>query len=61
MSTIQVIRNWQPEPSTNLVESTPVKEGIKLSNQEHFQPFLGITVDDLRGLSWMLLDREEEI
>jgi hypothetical protein len=32
MSTIQVTREWQPEPTKNLVESFPVKEGKKLQN-----------------------------
>jgi hypothetical protein len=61
MSTIQITRNWQPEPATILVESRPVKEGEKLSNKGNLQYIQGITADDLRGLSWMLLQREDEI
>ena len=36
-----VQQNWFPEPTKNLVESLPVKDGIKLSNT---------TWEDLRGL-----------
>ena len=34
MSTIQIPRNWQPEPKKKLVQSFPVKEGAKLCEQE---------------------------
>jgi DNA-directed RNA polymerase subunit RPC12/RpoP len=33
MSTIQIGREWQPEPVKNLVKSSPVKEGAKLYRQ----------------------------
>jgi hypothetical protein len=36
-----VQQNWFPEPTKNLVESLPVKDGIKLSKT---------TWEDLRGL-----------
>jgi uncharacterized protein YheU (UPF0270 family) len=34
MSTIQITKEWQPEPTKNLVESYPVKEGTEFSKQE---------------------------
>ncbi len=53
MSTTQIIYNtkmWQPEPKKILVESIPVKEGIKLSvnKTESIQKF---SWEDLLGLS----------
>ncbi|HEX9846461.1 MAG TPA: hypothetical protein VGA92_08395 [Candidatus Nitrosotenuis sp.] len=33
MSTIQIERQWQPEPKKNLVKSFPVKEGAKIYGQ----------------------------
>ena len=54
MSSILVTENWQPKPTTNLVESIPVKKGEKLSKitsaNNHY------SWEDLRGASWLLND-----
>jgi len=44
-----LVKSRHPEPLTNLVERIPVKEGIKLSHNQ-------TTWEDLRGLSWLVLD-----
>lgn len=44
-----IIKHWQPEPKTILVESNPVKEGTKLS--EH-----SLSWEYIRGLTWTLQD-----
>jgi hypothetical protein len=61
MSTIQMTKEWQPEPTKNLVESNPVIEGKKLSaadmesiKNSHF------SAEDLIGLSWVLFDDFED-
>ena len=60
MSTIQINRNWQPEPVSILVESRPVKEGVKLSNKASLEHNPGITWKDLMGFSYVM-DSEETI
>ena len=44
-----LVKSRQPEPLINLVERLPVKEGMKLSRNQ-------TTWEDLRGLSWLVLD-----
>jgi len=56
MSTILMHR--QPEPSEILVESTPVKKGEKL---EIKQNSTNIKWEDVAGLSWIMLDKWDEI
>lgn len=57
MSTIQVTKAWQPEPTKNLVESNPVKEGKKLSIVDNTVPARStFCAEDLMGLSWVLFD-----
>ena len=50
-SQLIITEQWQPKPTTNLVESIPVKSGKKLSksstNSNHF-PW-----EDLQGASWV--------
>lgn len=60
MSTIQINRNWQPEPVSILVESRPVQEGVKLSNKASLEHNPGITWEDLMGFS-LVMDREDVI
>ncbi len=57
MSTIQMTKEWQPEPIKNLVENNPVKEGKNLLQMgrdvlktTHF------CAEDVMGLSWTLFD-----
>jgi hypothetical protein len=56
MSTIQMTKEWQPEPTESLVERNPVKKGKNLSTvgikvlNSHF------CAEDLMGLSWVLFD-----
>ena len=57
MSTIQITKQWQTEPSNNLVSSNPVKKGKnvsitykKLQKKSHF------SAEDLMGLLWVLFD-----
>lgn len=46
-----------PEPIENLVESMPVKDGIKLSKNHSFiQRNNGMSWSDLRGLGWMIYE-----
>jgi len=54
MSTIQITKNWQPEPTTNLVESNPVEEGKQLSTKTNCQ----YTASDLMGLTWTLFEED---
>lgn len=61
MSTIQITKQWQPDPSNNLVSSNSVKEGKNVSTafkkslkNSHF------SAEDLMGLSWVLFDDVED-
>lgn len=56
MSTIQVTKEWQPEPTKSLVESNPVKDGknISTANKEILNSHF--CAEDLMGLSWVLFD-----
>ena len=56
MTTQSLKTMWQPEPQTNLVESIPVKEGVKLSVNETLSDFPECSWEDLRGLSWILME-----
>lgn len=62
MSTIQATKEWQPEPTNNLVESNPVKKGKNLStvDKEGLQRS-HLCAADLMGLSWVLVDDFEDI
>lgn len=45
------------KPLENLVKSSPVKEGTKLStNDSKMHEISGISWEDLRGLSWTLFE-----
>lgn len=62
MSTTQSIYNtkmWQPEPEKTLVESIPVKEGIKLSLNK-IKATQKYSWEDLLGLS-LGFDEENDI
>ncbi len=54
MSTIQLTRNRQLGTVTNLIET-------KLTQPTYNQSNLGVNWEDLQGLSWVLLGREDEI
>lgn len=61
MSTIQVIKNWQPTPKKSLVKSDPVKEGKKLSAVDNpAQKETHLCAEDLMGLSWVLFEDLED-
>ena len=56
MTTIQV-QDWQPMPTKNLVEGKPVEKGTSPSRVRLDLPTtVGITGEDLIGLTWMLLE-----
>ena len=40
----------QPEPTKNLVESLPAREGVKLSENQTISSW------ELMGLTWLLVD-----
>jgi hypothetical protein len=43
-----------PEPLENLVESLPVKDGMKLSDAQFpIQKNHGVSWEDIRGLGWV--------
>ncbi len=61
MSTIQSTIEWQPKPTTSLVESNPVKEGKKLSTlDQNSLKRSHLCAEDLVGLSWVLFDDLED-
>lgn len=55
MSTIQVTKEWQPEPTKNLVKRNPVEEGKKISMYSETQNS-NLCAKDLMGLTWVLFD-----
>ncbi|HXV67053.1 MAG TPA: hypothetical protein VD731_07510 [Nitrosopumilaceae archaeon] len=62
MSTIQVTKEWQPQPTKSLVESNPVEEGKKLSNLGNDAlSRTTLCAKDMMGLSWVLSDDLESI
>jgi hypothetical protein len=60
MNATLLSEEWHPEPSEKLVESLPVKEGKKLSENESIASALsGISWEEFRGLSSIILDEDE--
>jgi hypothetical protein len=59
MNTTLISQVWHTEPSKKLVESLPVQEGKRLSENESSASALsGISWEEFRGLSWIILDDE---
>ena len=54
MSTIQLTQNRQLGSVTNLIEP-------KLTQPAYNQSNLGVNWEDLQGLSWAILGKEDEI
>lgn len=57
MSTVQIQDKWQPKPTENLVKGLPVEKGTNPCKVKiDFPSTVGITGEDLVGLTWMLME-----